>query len=348
MFKLGVFILSFVLSITISAADIGGTAANGKAVILHDDGTWDYVGGGDPKSCKAYANNAIAQQRLNQKRGCGFAGEHWHLNYNKHYNWCLTITPTLRSQHTKSRQNALARCNSPVKKPQGSSAGISAASDRDYVSNSEQYRKNGKIDAVFQASINAPNQVITGIEVRNTNGQRSIWDTYPNNSYWLGVAVVDGRAINNSDGSVNFSLGQGQKSLRFYTEDNGSVRGGKTDFRMTISFASGDKLVITFRRNNSNTTTSTYLGCFIDKPDRDFKSGASTGSKPMTNQGCISACREKGFSIAATQFSSYCYCGNSYGRYGKAPSNECNSPCSGNAKEKCGGSWRNSVYKTGK
>ncbi len=49
MFRLGVFILSFFLSLTISAADIRGTAANGRAVVLHDDWTWKYVGGGDPK-----------------------------------------------------------------------------------------------------------------------------------------------------------------------------------------------------------------------------------------------------------------------------------------------------------
>jgi len=110
MFRLGVFILSFVLSLTLSAADIRGTAENGQPVILHDNGTWNYVGFGDPQSCAPYAKNAVTQQQLNQKRGCGFAGDGWHLNYNKHYNWCLNNSPGIRYKHTKSRQDSLTRC----------------------------------------------------------------------------------------------------------------------------------------------------------------------------------------------------------------------------------------------
>ena len=40
--------------------------------------------------------------------------------------------------------------------------------------------------------------------------------------------------------------------------------------------------------------------------------------------------------------SNLCLCGNSYGKYGE--SDECNSPCSGNINEICGGLLSNSVY----
>jgi hypothetical protein len=50
--------------------------------------------------------------------------------------------------------------------------------------------------------------------------------------------------------------------------------------------------------------------------------------------------------LAGVQYGSYCFCGNSYGRYGKAPESECNMPCSGDPNIKCGGTWRNSVYRT--
>jgi len=91
------------------------------------------------------------------------------------------------------------------------------------------------------------------------------------------------------------------------------------------------------------TGQATYRGCYIDKPERDIK-GYSFGSNQMTNNSCIATCRKKGYKIAATQFSKQCFCGNTFGRYGKAPSGECKYKCSGNQKQNCGGYWRNSVY----
>lgn len=130
----------------------------------------------------------------------------------------------------------------------GHAAGIVANSGQDYVSPNEQYRGNGKKDAVFQALITAPNQTITGIEVRNTNGQYSVWDTHPNNRFWLGAVVVNGQVKNHSNGSIRFRLGSGKQLLKLYAEDNGSVRGGKTNFRMTVTFTNGKKLVIPLPR----------------------------------------------------------------------------------------------------
>jgi len=87
-----------------------------------------------------------------------------------------------------------------------------------------------------------------------------------------------------------------------------------------------------------------YIGCFRDKPQR-----AMSGGMIVTNQNsakfCIAVCRSKGFRFAGTQYSRECFCGDDYDDYGSA--NNCNMPCSGNAKEKCGGTWALSVYATG-
>jgi len=40
----------------------------------------------------------------------------------------------------------------------------------------------------------------------------------------------------------------------------------------------------------------------------------------------------------------YCFCGDSYGLYGKGNETDCNSNCGGNPSQICGGGWRNSVY----
>ena len=60
---------------------------------------------------------------------------------------------------------------------------------------------------------------------------------------------------------------------------------------------------------------------------------------------CVEECRAQGFAYAATQYSSYCFCGNRYGASG--PAHNCNMPCAGNPGEICGGAWANSVYETG-
>ena len=93
-------VLLFVFS-TPLLADIRGTDINGKPVILRSDGTWFYIKSDvNAKICSDYANDAIAQQRANLSRGCGFAGVRWHLDYNKHYNKC---TQSLRENTSTSR-----------------------------------------------------------------------------------------------------------------------------------------------------------------------------------------------------------------------------------------------------
>ena len=53
------------------------------------------------------------------------------------------------------------------------------------------------------------------------------------------------------------------------------------------------------------------------------------------------------FKYAGLQAASYCLCGNRFGTYGKGKESDCKFGCSGDSSQKCGGSWRNSVYQTG-
>jgi hypothetical protein len=77
----------------------------------------------------------------------------------------------------------------------------------------------------------------------------------------------------------------------------------------------------------------TYLG----------NSGASgTGYTPST---CTAACKSAGYSYAGVQNSTECWCGNSFGRYGR--SSICTSACTADTSQNCGGVWAQSVYWTG-
>ena len=99
--------------------------------------------------------------------------------------------------------------------------------------------------------------------------------------------------------------------------------------------------------NNITSQNGNYIGCYKDSGDpfgtenRDLN-GFMLSKSDMTVKKCINLCKSKGFKYAGLEYSSYCFCGNSYGKYGKT--NNCNMKCSGNAKEICGGFWANSIY----
>ncbi len=93
-----------------------------------------------------------------------------------------------------------------------------------------------------------------------------------------------------------------------------------------------------------------YLGCFKDQGDPVGLSGRDLNgfilqSDRMSPQMCIKICKDRGFRYAAVQYGKFCFCGNSYGRYGKA--DNCNMVCAGNPTKICGGTWANSVYEVG-
>ena len=95
---------------------------------------------------------------------------------------------------------------------------------------------------------------------------------------------------------------------------------------------------------------ATALGCYKDQgapqgtEGRDLN-GYITNASDMTNGKCVATCAERGFRYSATQYGSFCFCGNAYGRSG--PAANCDTPCSGSAGETCGGTWANSVSSTG-
>lgn len=167
-----------------------------------------------------------------------------------------------RERQDRSKRPALVL--STASEVQGTARLLTVNSNRDMVGRGETFRGNGTNDAIFRAKFSAPGRTVTAVEVSNTNGLRSVWDTRPNNRLWLGGVVIGGRTMNRSDGSVNFSLGSAQNTLDFFVEDNGSIGGGKTNYRMTIFFASGDPLVMNIipggggpGSSGSNTLTGT-------------------------------------------------------------------------------------------
>lgn len=81
-----------------------------------------------------------------------------------------------------------------------------------------------------------------------------------------------------------------------------------------------------------------YLGCFADRVQRDLTGPSMLQPNP---QSCIGTCASQGYRYASMQAGRYCFCGNTYGRYG--PSTACG-PCPDTPGETCGGHWANAVW----
>ncbi len=108
-----------------------------------------------------------------------------------------------------------------------------------------------------------------------------------------------------------------------------------------------------FLNNNQNSSSYKpknsyiYLGCFKDQGDpfglrgRDL-AAFGFGSDRMTPNICMRECARRGYRYAGVQYSGYCFCGNRYGKYGRAAN--CNMRCSGDKSKICGGSWANGIY----
>jgi hypothetical protein len=90
--------------------------------------------------------------------------------------------------------------------------------------------------------------------------------------------------------------------------------------------------------------TNSYMGCFVDQGVRDLPHWEFVpGGVSLTPAYCSNYC--SGYIFYAMQDGSACMCGNSFGLYGFAPDTDCYMPCQNNAAVKCGGPWRNSLYR---
>ena len=78
----------------------------------------------------------------------------------------------------------------------------------------------------------------------------------------------------------------------------------------------------------------TYVGCFADSSDRDLP--VNIGSSDANAPGyCSSKCA--GYQYFGLQYSSECWCGDSYGSQGS--SSGCTMACAGDDNIACGGRY---------
>ena len=84
------------------------------------------------------------------------------------------------------------------------------------------------------------------------------------------------------------------------------------------------------------------IGCYQDDSTVRDLDGSSWNDPTVTPFVCQERCDNQGFAFAGVQDGDWCYCGNSYARYGAAT--DCSSACAGNFWYTCGGPYSNEVY----
>lgn len=87
-----------------------------------------------------------------------------------------------------------------------------------------------------------------------------------------------------------------------------------------------------------------YIGCYVDKVgsfERDLSESVFLEQEITVGQ-CEQLCAR--FKYFGLQYGSECWCDNKYGKYGPATEAECDTPCTGDESQKCGGNYRNSIY----
>ncbi|XP_065220734.1 uncharacterized protein LOC135845823 [Planococcus citri] len=114
---------------------------------------------------------------------------------------------------------------------------------------------------------------------------------------------------------------------------------------------SKDKMKIFKTRNAENyeILESKYLGCYKDQANyRTLEEDKEILEQNLTPKFCNEICKYRGYAFSGMEAGNECYCSHKFPSiYAKTKESECNTPCSGNSSEFCGGKLKLSVYDTG-
>lgn len=122
------------------------------------------------------------------------------------------------------------------------SAYLKGISNFDAVSRGKTISGDDKADGLFTLSVEARNRIITAIEIRNVDGMKSVWDTVPgspNGAIGVAISAQPVRLLNKRDGTVRIPV-KDRVDLNLYVADNGSIAGGKTKYRVAVTFSDGE------------------------------------------------------------------------------------------------------------
>ncbi|RMZ92337.1 hypothetical protein DV736_g424, partial [Chaetothyriales sp. CBS 134916] len=99
-------------------------------------------------------------------------------------------------------------------------------------------------------------------------------------------------------------------------------------------------------KNASAPTGWTYTGCYTDKVfPRSLPNWSNFNGPSMSNFACATFCEGEGFTLAGTEYSGQCFCGDALAGSSATDESQCSMACTGNAGEVCGGAGVLSVWR---
>ena len=110
-------------------------------------------------------------------------------------------------------------------------------SKADYVGQGETLKGNNSSDVRFRLVLSAKGKTLIGLEIRNRNGQDSVWDTFPENGAWLMAVTQKCRLLNSPSGEIGIYFRSTLEVFDIFVEDTGSVRDGRTQYKLTAFFS---------------------------------------------------------------------------------------------------------------
>ncbi|GJE88432.1 WSC-domain-containing protein [Phanerochaete sordida] len=84
--------------------------------------------------------------------------------------------------------------------------------------------------------------------------------------------------------------------------------------------------------------------CAVDEANRVIVNDHLTVLSNNTPATCAYLCNNAGFTYAGVEYGDECHCGTGYTGGARAPTTDCNMPCSGDPGLTCGASWRIQIY----
>ena len=94
-------------------------------------------------------------------------------------------------------------------------------------------------------------------------------------------------------------------------------------------------------------STWQLMGCFTDQlnPVRSLGTTPEWWGKDITSSNCVDHCSKISTSMSGTENGGQCFCGTSLVNSKQVDTSKCNTPCTGDAGQTCGGGGTLSVYK---
>ncbi|WDP85675.1 MAG: hypothetical protein HUN05_11480 [Desulfobacter sp.] len=118
----------------------------------------------------------------------------------------------------------------------------------DFVGRNEAFRGNGSPDSRLRLEIQAPDQTITGLELREADTKALIWDTQSGNFAWLMGVTKKNKPITQTDGSIHYPLGKDREKLDLWVQDNHTIARGKKQLELLIRFDHNKSLIVPVER----------------------------------------------------------------------------------------------------